>query len=145
MARGPRIIAHVCNDIGGWGRGFVLALSARWPEPEAQYRAWAHGDGSPFGLGRVQLVQVEPDLYVANMVAQHGIRADGGIPPIRYAALGYCMETVARHALELGASLHCPRFGAGLAGGDWKRIEHLIMTHWVLAGIDVTIYDLPAR
>ncbi|EGJ73150.1 hypothetical protein STTU_0361 [Streptomyces sp. Tu6071] len=31
--RGPRVIAHVCDDRGGWGKGFVLALSRRWPEP----------------------------------------------------------------------------------------------------------------
>ena len=24
-ASGNKIIAHVCNDIGGWGKGFVLA------------------------------------------------------------------------------------------------------------------------
>lgn len=30
---GTRIIAHVCNDIGHWGKGFVLAISKRWPEP----------------------------------------------------------------------------------------------------------------
>ena len=34
------IIAHVCNDSGGWGRGFVLALSKKWPEPESKYRQW---------------------------------------------------------------------------------------------------------
>lgn len=38
--QGPKVICHVCNDIGGWGRGFVLALSRRWPQPEADYRAW---------------------------------------------------------------------------------------------------------
>ncbi|MGH7866045.1 MAG: Appr-1-p processing protein, partial [Candidatus Dormibacteraceae bacterium] len=31
---GPKIIAHICNDVGGWGKGFVLAVSQRWPEPE---------------------------------------------------------------------------------------------------------------
>lgn len=39
--RGPGVIAHVCNDSGGWGKGFVLAVSRRWPEPEAAYRRWA--------------------------------------------------------------------------------------------------------
>ena len=28
---GAKIIVHVCNDIGGWGRGFVLALTKKWP------------------------------------------------------------------------------------------------------------------
>ena len=35
---GKKIIPHVCNDIGGWGKGFVLALSKKWPEPEEYYR-----------------------------------------------------------------------------------------------------------
>lgn len=35
---GVKLIVHCCNDPGGWGRGFVLALSRRWPEPEAAYR-----------------------------------------------------------------------------------------------------------
>ncbi|PSL41287.1 hypothetical protein CLV51_1211 [Chitinophaga niastensis] len=29
-----KIIAHICNDIGGWGKGFVTAISKRWSEPE---------------------------------------------------------------------------------------------------------------
>ena len=29
---GPKIIVHICNDIGAWGRGFVLALSKRFKE-----------------------------------------------------------------------------------------------------------------
>lgn len=27
---GNKIIVHVCNDIGGWGKGFVMAISKRW-------------------------------------------------------------------------------------------------------------------
>lgn len=37
---GIRIIAHICNDCGGWGSGFVVAISRRWSEPESQYRKW---------------------------------------------------------------------------------------------------------
>lgn len=39
QAKGPKVIAHICNDRGAWGKGFVLAISKRWPEPEAAY--WA--------------------------------------------------------------------------------------------------------
>ena len=31
---GTKIIAHVCNDVGLWGKGFVLAVSKRWKFPE---------------------------------------------------------------------------------------------------------------
>ncbi len=68
----PAVIAHVCNDVGVWGKGFVLAVSKRWPEPEASYRhRFREGD---VVLGRVHLVDVNRDgIIVANMVAQTGI------------------------------------------------------------------------
>ena len=37
---GNKIIAHICNDIGAWGRGFVLAVSKLSPVPEHRFREW---------------------------------------------------------------------------------------------------------
>ena len=60
QTKGTKIICHICNDIGGWGKGFVLAISKRWKEPEAEYRKWnAAGKKGGFVLGAVQFVQVE--------------------------------------------------------------------------------------
>lgn len=140
-AGGPAIIAHVCNDIGGWGRGFVVAVTRRWPEPEREYRRWFRAG---FELGQIQLVPVEPDLWVANMIGQHDIRrGPDGTPPIRYAAIEQCLATLADRATELGASVHMPRIGAGLAGGHWDDIEPLILRTLSARDIPVTIYDLP--
>ncbi|MCA1222448.1 Appr-1-p processing protein [Streptomyces sp. 8L] len=141
---GPRIIAHVCNDIGAWGRGFVTALSRRGKEPEVAYRGWYRDrDRSGFALGAVQLVPVHHALWVANMIGQHGIRRAGGQPPIRYEALEEALGRVAIYALHLKASVHMPRIGASLAGGDWQRIEPLIIDRLCGRGINVTVYDLP--
>jgi len=64
QAKGNKVIAHVCNDIGGWGKGFVLAVSKRWPEPEAEYRAWHRARAqNSFALGAVQVVQVEKYVW----------------------------------------------------------------------------------
>ena len=143
QAEGPKIIAHVCNDRGGWGKGFVMALSRRWPEPEAAYRAWYKArDRGGFALGGVQFVQVGPDLWIANMVAQHGMAAQAGIPPIRYEAVEACLDKVAEKALALGASVHMPRIGCGLAGGKWERIEPLLVKALAERGVPVTVYDL---
>ncbi|WP_329424473.1 macro domain-containing protein [Streptosporangium sp. NBC_01495] len=137
----PKIIAHVCNDAGGWGRGFVVALSRRWPAPEAAYRAWyRQNDG--FALGAVRLVQVDEGLWVANMIAQHGVRATKAGPPIRYQAVNRCLETLADHAVELDAGVHMPRIGCGLAGGTWDRIEPIITECLVKRDVEVTVYDL---
>lgn len=140
----PTMIAHVCNDIGGWGRGFVLALSARWPEPERRYRDWhRHRDTNDFALGAVQLVPVDAALWVANMIGQHGTRHSRGTPPVRYDAIHEALATVAGQAVELGASVHMPRIGCGLAGGSWDEVEPLILDTLVRAGVSTTVYDLP--
>lgn len=47
QAKGSKIIAHVCNDLGGWGKGFVLAISKRWPEPERAYRGCIASEPAP--------------------------------------------------------------------------------------------------
>ncbi|MEU5595783.1 macro domain-containing protein [Streptomyces sp. NPDC020298] len=140
--KGVKVIAHVCNDIGGWGKGFVLALSHRWPEPEAAYRAW-HRDRAvnDFGLGAVQLVRVERYVWVANMVGQRGIRTGSKGAPVRYEAIDAALGRLADEAAGLGASVHMPRIGCGLAGGKWSRIEPLITERLVGRGIAVTVYD----
>jgi O-acetyl-ADP-ribose deacetylase (regulator of RNase III) len=139
---GPKIICHVCNDIGAWGRGFVLAVSARWPEPEAQYRAWHRlGNAGGFSLGAVQFVKVDAAIAVANMVGQRGLGTSSIVPPIRYDAVAACLRKVADKALETGASVHMPRIGCGLAGGEWSRIEPLLQKNLCDRGISVTVYD----
>lgn len=140
--KGVKLVAHVCNDIGGWGKGFVLALSRRWPEPEAAYRAWhrdrAHND---FGLGATQFVQVEKYVWVANLIGQRGIRTGSKGVPVRYEAIDTGLAHLATRAAELGASVHMPRIGCGLAGGNWSRVEPLIMRRLVERGVAVTVYD----
>lgn len=144
LGHGPRIIVHVCNDAGGWGRGFVLALSKRWREPETAYRRWHREQGpEPFALGRVQFVDVEPELWIANLVGQHGTRTRPGLPPVRYDAIRSGLMTVREFARARSASVHMPRIGAGLAGGRWEEIAPIIEEALTAQGIPVTVYDLP--
>lgn len=143
VGKGPRIIAHVCNDVGGWGKGFVVALSRRWPEPEQAFREWYAGrEENGFKLGGLQLVQVEPKLWVANIVGQRGLRGQDGVPPIRYEAIESGLRALAAAAAQRSASVHMPRIGCGLAGGTWDRIEPLIAAELDAHGIQVTVYDL---
>lgn len=150
---GRRLIVHVNNDRGGWGRGFAVALSRRWAAPEARYRQWHRsgratcpitGRQAPFELGEILPVVVEPGLAVVNLVGQHDtVPGPDGSPPVRYQAIRQGLVRVRELAEATGASVHAPRFGAGLAGGDWSRIEALICDELVDHGIDVVVYDLP--
>ena len=135
---GIKIIAHICNNIGAWGAGFVLALSRKWSDPEDSYRAM-----SDYQLGTVRVINIPQaeDILVANMIAQNGIGPDDGIPPIRYVALMQALTSLNQLAVQVNASLHMPRIGAGLAGGDWNLIEKIIEE---CTTVPVTVYDLPA-
>lgn len=147
QGEGLKIIPHVSNDRGGWGAGFVLALSKRWEEPERVYRK-GFRDGA-LKLGLVQFVGVEPNLIVANMVAQRGYgkgnqsqhRSDDPDEdiPLSYEHLEICLRSVARNAT--GASVHMARIGCGLGGGKWEKVEPIIRR--TLAETPVFVYDLP--
>ena len=141
QAKGPKVIAHVCNDAGGWGKGFVLAISKRWKEPERDFREWhRHRASNDFGLGAIRLVQVQPDIWVANMIGQRGTKTGSNGPPVRYPAIEQCLAALAGQAKQLEASVHMPRIGCGLAGGSWDKVEPLITRTLCAADIEVTVY-----
>jgi O-acetyl-ADP-ribose deacetylase (regulator of RNase III) len=160
---GSKIIVHVCNDLGGWGRGFVMAISKRWQQPEFEYRNWfkhkelertdmvqferlesidMDANEHKFELGKVQFVKVTGDIWVANMIAQKGIKPDeNGQPPIRYNFITEGLQRVALFAKRQQASVHMPRIGCGLAGGEWSEIQAIIEDTLVAHEIETTVYD----
>lgn len=135
QGEGNKIICHICNDIGAWGAGFVLAISKRWKFPEQYYRA-----RKQYILGEVDVFQVEDDIFVANMIAQHKtISYKDDVPPIRYDAVKTALIAVNDIAVNNDATLHMPRIGCGLGGGEWGVIESIIKE---VVTVDVTVYDL---
>jgi O-acetyl-ADP-ribose deacetylase (regulator of RNase III) len=150
---GLKIIVHCCNDVGGWGAGFVMAISDKWKKPEKDYRKWYHDTMNdslpadcltPLRLGEIQYVPVDNDLWVANLIGQRGTHTNkNGRSPIRYDAINQGLEKIVSLKKFTGAdfSVHMPRMGAGLAGGRWEVIEALINITLIEAEIPVTVYD----
>ena len=139
VGEGKKLLVHICNDIGAWGAGFVLALSAKWKEPEESYRKWNKAKHF-FELGFIQRVPVEEDLTVVNMIAQRGIGSKNGVP-VSYPAVRECLSKVADEAKEQKATVHMPRIGCGLAGGSWAVIEGIIKETLIDRNIEVVVYD----
>lgn len=138
VGNGIKVIVHICNDIGAWGAGFVLAISKKWKQPEEHYRAL-----ESYTLGDAHFIQVEPDIIVVNMIAQHGIGRDElGKAPIRYDALKKALEKVDEYCWMNSAdtphSIHMPRIGCGLAGGHWELVSETIQ---MAVECPVTVYD----
>jgi O-acetyl-ADP-ribose deacetylase (regulator of RNase III) len=137
-----KIIVHICNDIGAWGKGFVMAISKRWKEPEKEYRNWFKNQGN-FSLGQIQFIKVEDDIWIANLIGQHKINKDeNGNAPIRYDAIKVGLNKVVEFAKENTATVHMPRIGCGLAGGTWDKIEPILKETLLKNEVATYVYDI---
>ena len=143
------IVPHVCNNIDLFGAGFAAETARHYPIVKENY----HLLGKSFlqnNLGYVQFVEVLSDkkyehkLVFANMIAQSGIINKISNPrPLNYLALVKSMVGVSQYIsknLDGDIQIHAPKFGCGLAGGNWKFVEELITDIW--SDKTVFIYDL---
>lgn len=140
-------IVHCCNDIGSWGAGFVMALSAKWPEPESKYRAWSNRNmdccQGRIPLGEVQIVEVSDNITVVNLIGQRGVGLDSlRRPPVRYDAISKGLRYVAGILSPSDYEINLPKMGTGLAGGDWVIIERLLQIELIKRGHTVKVYTL---
>lgn len=149
-------VPHVCNNIDLFGAGFAAQVADRFPSVKADY----HMLGKNFlknNLGYSQIVKVyeEPKyrhgLYIVNMIAQNGTIHKNNPRPLNYLALVKAMNNLSNFILDkTGFSsgsekieIHCPKFGSGLAGGNWNFIMNLIEDVW--SRYSVTIYNYNKR
>lgn len=142
---GNRIIAHIVNDTPAkWGRGFALALAEKMPNAYQDFVNWINSDNTNLRLGNSKLSNVNDEVSIFHMIAQHGY-GPSPKPRVRYSALKDCLIDLAKAALENHATVHMPRIGTGYAQGNWSVIKELIDESLIRQGIDVTVYDLPGR
>ena len=147
---GPLVIAHVLSDTGAFDAGFAAALAARYPLAKQRFQAWARGGSHvyarPFELGIVQWVGVGQalgrthrfsDRWVANMVAQAGLRSAQNPRPLKLDALASCLGEL----VGIEMPIVMPRIGCGLAGGSWDEVRPLIES--ILDDDEVHVFDLP--
>lgn len=69
----------------------------------------------------------EKSMAVVNAYTQHKYgsnHSDGDVAPFDYEAFTICMRKI--NQVFGGRIIGMPKIGAGLAGGDWNRIEKII-------------------
>lgn len=132
------IIPHVCNNVNLFSAGFANAVAEKYPIVKENY----HLLGASFlktHLGYVQFVEVlnnkvfQHKLIIANMIAQNGTINKNNTRPLNYLALVKCMTDINRYIkqkLDNTVQIHAPKFGSGLAGGNWFFIEELMKDIW---------------
>ena len=117
------VIAHICNDVGLWSRGFVNEITKTFgEEPRNKYREW-YMKYRILKLGDVQFVHVNENITIANMIGQKGVREIANTKPIRYDALKEALTKVMMKYTDI----RMPFIGTGLAGGSWDIIEPILI------------------
>jgi hypothetical protein len=136
-------VPHVCNNIDMFGAGFAGQVAVKYPNVKMDY----HLLGKNFlrtNMGHSQIIKVYEDnkfkhkLYFVNMIAQNGIRSKDNNRPINYLALVKSMSMLSQYIHHNTGfankteriEIHAPKFGSGLAGGNWNFISDLIEDVW---------------
>jgi O-acetyl-ADP-ribose deacetylase (regulator of RNase III) len=135
-----KYLVHIVNDAGFWGKGFVLAVSRKWPFAKTAYRRHWH----LCKLGSTQRISVGGHVVVVNVFAQHGLRGPKNPVPLRYGALRRALRELGSWMVrrDEACSVHMPRIGCGLAGGEWGKVEEIVKETLVEQGVKVWVYDL---
>ncbi len=146
VGNGNKIIAHCVNDLGYFGAGFAKAILNKWPHVRKYYLDWhnevVRGGSDRLCLGSAQIVLAQDDVFVANIVGQYGIGRGSKDPPIRYEAIREGLIKVKDWSEQYKATVHMPKIGSGLAGGDWNIIEKIIIEELSDKNVEVFIYKL---
>ena len=109
------LIIHGVNCQGVMGSGVAKAIKEKWPNVYTEFKRNSKG---PEMLGKVQIVAVEPGLYVGNAYTQEYYGRDGQ----RYASLEAvetCLDRAMRYAYNNQLEFSMPKIGCGLGGLDW--------------------------
>lgn len=132
----PAIILHVVNDQGVWAKGFVAALSKKWPGCENIYYQM------PKTLGEVSSTEVEPGVFLLNACAQRGVSED------RVLSLLHLEECFCKLCDAMDRwpgtrpTIHTIRMGQGMGNrsAEWPEVEQALILGF--GGHTVYVYDL---
>ena len=131
------VIVHGANCFNTMGAGIALGVSKLFPQAERADDATESGDKSK--LGTFTFAE-DKKVTIVNAYTQYnpGIKELGNenrTTHIREWAIRKSMKNIKKSFS--GKKIAMPLIGAGLAGGDWGRIEKIILEE--LYGEDITI------
>jgi O-acetyl-ADP-ribose deacetylase (regulator of RNase III) len=131
------IIVHGCNCQGVMGAGIAAQVKKRYPGAYQVYRdkyeskETLSGVNCGLKLGDITWAEVEPNKFIVNANTQYSCGGDKRY--VDYEALANCFEKIKSFAddvdtvREVELDVVFPMIGAGLAGGNWKIIETIIL------------------
>lgn len=150
------VITHGCNCLSNMGAGIAPQMAKAFGADEFEMEKWGPSieklgciDWQTLFLDRnikgllKNNKETEDDikLTVVNSYTQFRYgsnHTDGVSKPLDYEALTLCLRKI--NTLFGGKHIGLPKIGAGLAGGDWNRIQKIIQTELKDMKVSVVIY-----
>lgn len=117
------IICHQTNCMGKMGAGIALKIRKKWPKVYKNYIK-RYNEGY-LKLGFVDIVKINPTLFVANCCGQYYYGRKGKFT--NYIALKSCFNKVKIFSDTYKLQIYIPyKIGCSLAGGDWQIVKSII-------------------
>lgn len=138
------IIIHGCNCFCTMGAGIAKAIRDRWPEAYTADKATKKGDKGKLGSMSLALVEnrVNRKLLIVNLYTQYRFGRDKC--HFEYDPFRYGLRLLRRNIWD-HQRVGMPMIGAGLAGGDWKRIRQIIEEEFDGVNYTVVLYHGKGR
>ena len=136
------VVVHGCNCLSTMGAGIAPQMAKAFgcdkfkmeligPDVNKlgniDYQTLVLGENAIWSLENAKNNRNEPEITVVNAYTQYRYgknHKDGDSMPFDYEAFTICMRKI--NVTFRGKHVGMPRIGAGLAGGDWRKIESII-------------------
>lgn len=133
---GIQVVAHQCNCLGAFGKGFALQVKQKYPYVYETYNKYCKSQSDKHNLlGAIQVLKTDDGKYIANLFGEYSFcesiapYEEGGKPRhTDYDALKECL-----HRLHTWMVLNDIKtvgipdlIGCGLAGGSKTIVRQLI-------------------
>lgn len=130
-----RYIVHQVNCHGVMGAGFAKQIKEKYPECYRAYREHSllH---SPDNLLGTVFIWDSPEITIFNMYSQldYGV----GKCQINYRAMQAALSNI-RQQYPTQIILAPYKIGCGLAGGDWKIVEKILVTYHIQTSKNIVL------
>jgi len=118
-----KVIIHGCNCFCTMEAGVALAIKKAFPEAYQADLKTLKGDKNKLGSCSIATYQKKGKTFdIVNAYTQY--HWSSSKPQLDYSALISCFKWIKQN--YPGQKIAFPKIGAGLAGGDWVKIESII-------------------
>lgn len=129
------IIIHGCNCFHKFGKGIAKSIREVYPKAYDVDLETRKGDQAKLGT---YSFCTYPNVTIINAYTQY--RYDHTLPMVDYDAIDKVFQLLSQQ-IDEDRRIGIPQIGAGLAGGQWSKIESIIEKYMNAHNLTCVMYD----